>query len=143
MNSKSFAILSFTFTQSNFIITTDVLTFFFRVPLFDGSLQSNILEDIGRTYSLRFPLPQWYRLPFQCNIMFTASGHDHGDLVQGDNNQTIHFLSHPFPRGRFFPIYKNNAKKSAHVQGTYATEEASSIVSVANWFCSLRILSLG
>ncbi|KAG4071236.1 hypothetical protein HA402_008971 [Bradysia odoriphaga] len=38
--------------------------------------------DIGRTYSLRVPPPQWNRLPFLCHITFTASGHEQGDIVQ-------------------------------------------------------------
>lgn len=38
--------------------------------------------DIGRTYSLRVPPPQWTRLPFLCHLTFTASGHEQGDLVQ-------------------------------------------------------------
>lgn len=38
--------------------------------------------DIGRTYSLQVPPPQWNRLPFLCHITFTASGHEQGDIVQ-------------------------------------------------------------
>lgn len=41
-----------------------------------------IYGDIGRTYSLRVPPPQWNRLPFLCHITFTASGHEQGDIVQ-------------------------------------------------------------
>ncbi|GAB0090204.1 prolow-density lipoprotein receptor-related protein 1-like [Sergentomyia squamirostris] len=38
--------------------------------------------DVGRTYALRVPPPQWSRLPFLCHLTFTASGHDQGDIVQ-------------------------------------------------------------
>lgn len=38
--------------------------------------------DVGRTYTLRVPPPQWNRLPFLCHLTFTASGHDQGDIVQ-------------------------------------------------------------
>lgn len=38
--------------------------------------------DIGRTYALRVPPPQWNRLPFLCHITFTASGQEQGDIVQ-------------------------------------------------------------
>ncbi|XP_055708213.1 uncharacterized protein LOC129804698 [Phlebotomus papatasi] len=38
--------------------------------------------DVGRTYALRVPPPQWTRLPFLCHLTFTASGHDQGDIVQ-------------------------------------------------------------
>lgn len=48
--------------------------------------------DIGRTYSLRVPPPQWTRLPFLCHLTFTASGHEQGDLVQVSPSQFIwHF----------------------------------------------------
>lgn len=38
--------------------------------------------DIGRTYSLTVPPPQWNRLPFLCHLTFTASGNEQGDIVQ-------------------------------------------------------------
>ncbi|XP_061498537.1 uncharacterized protein LOC1276733 [Anopheles gambiae] len=38
--------------------------------------------DIGRTYTLTVPPPQWNRLPFLCHLTFTASGHEQGDIVQ-------------------------------------------------------------
>ncbi|KNC30893.1 hypothetical protein FF38_09290 [Lucilia cuprina] len=38
--------------------------------------------DIGRTYSIKVPTPQWNKLPFLCHLTFTASGHDQGDIVQ-------------------------------------------------------------
>ncbi|XP_055538811.1 uncharacterized protein LOC129726149 [Wyeomyia smithii] len=38
--------------------------------------------DIGRTYSLAVPPPQWNRLPFLCHLTFTASGNEQGDIVQ-------------------------------------------------------------
>ena len=38
--------------------------------------------DIGRTYSIQVPTPQWNRIPFLCHLTFTASGHEQGDLVQ-------------------------------------------------------------
>lgn len=41
--------------------------------------------DVGRTYSLKVPPPQWNRLPFFCHITFTASGQDQGDIVQVSN----------------------------------------------------------
>ncbi|KAH8406040.1 hypothetical protein KR215_003840 [Drosophila sulfurigaster] len=38
--------------------------------------------DIGRTYAIKVPTPQWNKLPFLCHLTFTASGHDQGDIVQ-------------------------------------------------------------
>ncbi|XP_055843991.1 uncharacterized protein LOC129910587 [Episyrphus balteatus] len=38
--------------------------------------------DVGRTYSIKVPTPQWNKLPFLCHLTFTASGHDQGDIVQ-------------------------------------------------------------
>ncbi|TMW46885.1 hypothetical protein DOY81_008035, partial [Sarcophaga bullata] len=38
--------------------------------------------DIGRTYSIKVPTPQWNKLPFLCHLTFTASGKVHGDIVQ-------------------------------------------------------------
>lgn len=40
--------------------------------------------DIGRTYSIQVPTPQWNRIPFLCHLTFTASGHEQGDIVQVD-----------------------------------------------------------
>lgn len=38
--------------------------------------------DVGRTYSIQVPTPQWNRIPFLCHLTFTASGHEQGDIVQ-------------------------------------------------------------
>lgn len=38
--------------------------------------------DIGRTYSIQVPTPQWNKMPFLCHLTFTASGHQQGDIVQ-------------------------------------------------------------
>ncbi|XP_018785466.1 PREDICTED: uncharacterized protein LOC108966827 [Bactrocera latifrons] len=38
--------------------------------------------DVGRTYTLKVPTPQWNRLPFLCHLTFTASGREQGDIVQ-------------------------------------------------------------
>lgn len=69
--------------------------------------------DIGRTYSLRVPPPQWNRLPFLCHITFTASGREQGDIVQvsvcvqtpGPEPQRI--VLHKQPRGsnKYWCVY--------------------------------------
>lgn len=38
--------------------------------------------DVGRTYTIQVPTPQWNRIPFLCHLTFTASGHEQGDIVQ-------------------------------------------------------------
>jgi len=43
--------------------------------------------DIGRTYAIKVPTPQWNKLPFLCHLTFTASGHDQGDIVQVSHGQ--------------------------------------------------------
>uniref|UniRef100_A0A182FD41 Uncharacterized protein n=1 Tax=Anopheles albimanus TaxID=7167 RepID=A0A182FD41_ANOAL len=49
--------------------------------------------DIGRTYTLTVPPPQWNRLPFLCHLTFTASGHEQGDIVQVSDFDVASFPS--------------------------------------------------
>lgn len=46
--------------------------------------------DIGRTYAIKVPTPQWNKLPFLCHLTFTASGHDQGDIVQVSRPTHMH-----------------------------------------------------
>lgn len=48
--------------------------------------------DVGRTYAIRVPPPQWNRLPFLCHLTFTASGHDNGDIVQVSFSSSLIFF---------------------------------------------------
>lgn len=67
--------------QCNFICILRLI-FYFNNLVFYKVCNRTYYGDVGRTYTLRVPPPQWNRLPFFCHLTFTASGHDQGDIVQ-------------------------------------------------------------
>lgn len=70
-------IVAFYIALNRCLFNFSYLTFTFRTVC-----NRTYYGDVGRTYSIQVPTPQWNRIPFLCHLTFTASGHDQGDIVQ-------------------------------------------------------------